>query len=284
MYHKSLSYLNWTRSTFTSLNKSTKLINSTQLNEHHLNFNQAKLLTNSSIKLNFVDSNSDKIYELKFPTYDSNKADNQLTKLTNEDELSILKQKNCGLDLDPNTEIMERDFIRSIQPELPATFNLATYANHLDIIKQLVKLNVELYKIERDRELTKYLIRLDFNKDCIPILNFLIRCGFKRSELGRFLTKNFRIFQENLENLDKRIAYYEKMKFTKKEILEMMIDYPELISYSIESVDAKLGYIQRYLQLKPIFIRKMLLNCPRILKIDNVDLDVSVFEHLKKIM
>lgn len=192
---------------------------------------------------------------------------NELTVYGDDDDHSVLN---------PNSTRMEREYIRTIRPELPPTFNLATYANQLDIIRQLVKLNVKLYEIEKNRDLTKYLISLDFDRDVIPYLNFLIRCGFRRRDLGDFLTSNFQILKQNLENLEKRYAYYLKMGFTKKEVLEMMIHYPRFISHPIDQVDAKLGYIEKYLKIKPGYVRKMLFNCSKILREDKLRIVLEV--------
>lgn len=210
----------------------------------------------------------------QYPAGLTNDRRNQLTRLNRSTKLDTSVSRGFNFDLDPNSTVVERDYIRSVQPELPPTFNLATYANHLDIIKQLVKLEVNICYLERKREVAKYLITLDFDKHVVPYLNFLARCGLRRDDFGNFLTQNFKVLQDDLENLQKRYDYYLKMKFTKKQITEMMLLYPKLISYPIDCVDAKLGYFQRYLRLKPAFVRKMLYNCPIILKTDKVHLEV----------
>lgn len=205
----------------------------------------------------------------------TNDRRNQLNRL-NRSDLELEPQEDDELSYKhPNTKAIRRDYIKTIQPELPPTFNLATYANHLDIIKQLVKLGVSIRRLEEDRETAKYLITLNFDKDVVPHLNFLIRCGLQKGDLGDFLTRNFKILQENLENLQKRFDYYKKMKFAPKQIVEMMLYYPKFINHPIEQVDAKLGYLQRYLKLKPVFVRKMLYNCPYILKTNKTHLEVS---------
>lgn len=272
MFQKSFSYLNKTN-LISSLNRSTKFIKTNSINRS--NCELIKLFSKSSTNFNLTDKN-DHIYELDLANYGHNLKKEETNKQlsNNNKQLTLHQDDDYHVDLDPNSKRIEIDYIRTIQPQLPATFNLATYADHLDIIKHLVKLNVKLYEIERDRELTKFLLTLNFEKDVVPYLNFLIRCGLHKQDLGPFLTKNFKILQENLVNLDKRIAYYKKMKFTKKEILKMMLDYPELINYPINIVDAKLGYFQRDLKIKPIFVRKMLYSCPKILKTNKTHLEV----------
>ena len=302
MFHRSFFHL-----TRASLSCSVKLANGQWLKSGG---QQAKSFGRSSTSSQVVDQNdrSDRVYELKH--YETGQPNDQLDRsdgmenwqkqnwplrrrhypmgLTNDrrNQLARLRRSNrqdTGLDivLDPNSTVVERYFIKSIQPELPPTFNLATYANHLDIIKHLVKLGVNIQRLERDREVAKYLITLDFEKHVMPYLHFLVRCGLRRDDLGNFLTENFKVLQENLENLQKRYDYYRKMKFSKKQITEMMLVYPKMINYPIDIVDAKLGYLQRYLKLKPVFVRQMLYNCPSILKTDRVHLEVSATCHFE---
>ena len=306
MFHRSFSCL-----TRPSIGWSTKMTNGNWLERGG---QQIKSLSRSPASFHSVDKNDrfdkNKVYELshyevgklnerldgferlqnrrdqrnrpnqrqQYPVALSNDRRNQLNRLNRSNSQNTVDwptETKLSVDKNPNSTVVERDYIRSIQPELPPTFNLATYANHLDIIKQLVKLGVNIRHLEEDREVAKYLISLDFDKNVVPYLHFLIRCGIKKDDLGYFLTSNFKILQENLENLQKRFDYYKKMKFTRKQIVEMMLFFPKLINYPIEFVDAKLGYFQRYLRLKPAFVRQMFYNCPAILKTDKTHLEVS---------
>lgn len=63
---------------------------------------------------------------------------------------------------------------------------------------------VDLSKIEKHPEAANLLLRLDFEKDINQLLLFLKDLGIEDSQLGAFLTKNYAIFSEDLENLKTR--------------------------------------------------------------------------------
>lgn len=247
--------INLARPLISSINKSTKLRIINKFSRCSINYDKSL--------------NQDKVYELSFPVVEQSNQD----QLTN--KISVISWEDSNLN--PNSKSIDREYIETIRPDLPATFNLATYANHLDIIGHLVKLNVKVYKLEQNRDLAKFILTLDFDRDVKPYLRFLYECGLQREDFGDFLTDNFKILQEELENLEKRLEYYKRMKFTKKEIKSMIKKYPNMLNYPVDYVDDRLGYIQRSLRIKPKFIRQMMINYPQLLSVNKMAFDVSFY-------
>lgn len=63
---------------------------------------------------------------------------------------------------------------------------------------------MDLSKIEKHPDAANLLLRLDFEKHIKQILLFLKDLGLEDNQLGPFLTKNYAIFSEDLENLKTR--------------------------------------------------------------------------------
>lgn len=108
--------------------------------------------------------------------------------------------------------------ISHVGPYLEPSFNFAAYVNKSETLQQLVKLGVNLHKLEKKAEVPPYILKLDFEKDIKNHVIFLSDLGVPNEELGDFITKNPFIFQEDLDNLQVRINYLKSKKF-----LDLMI-------------------------------------------------------------
>ncbi|KAK1331932.1 hypothetical protein QTO34_007609 [Cnephaeus nilssonii] len=153
--------------------------------------------------------------------------------------------------LSPLQPISEQEAVRIIaDPPLPPdSFTLRDYVDHSETLQKLVLLGVDLSKIEKHPEAANLLLRLDFEKDINQVLLFLKDLGLEDSQLGAFLTKNYAIFSEDLENLKTRVAYLQSKNFSKSDITQMVRKAPFLLSFSVERLDNRLGFFQKELEL-----------------------------------
>ncbi|XP_041624910.1 transcription termination factor 3, mitochondrial isoform X3 [Vulpes vulpes] len=124
---------------------------------------------------------------------------------------------------------------------------------------------VDLSKIEKHPEAANLLLRLDFEKDIKQILMFLKDLGIEDNQLGTYLTKNYAIFSEDLENLKTRVAYLQSKNFSKAQIAQMVRNAPFLLSFSVERLDNRLGFFQKELELSVKKTRDLVVRLPRLL-------------------
>ncbi|XP_068381486.1 transcription termination factor 3, mitochondrial isoform X2 [Eschrichtius robustus] len=124
---------------------------------------------------------------------------------------------------------------------------------------------VDLSKIEKHPDAANLLLRLDFEKDIKQILLFLKDLGIEDNQLGTFLTKNYAIFSEDLENLKTRVAYLLSKNFRKVDIAQMVRNAPFLLSFSVERLDNRLGFFQKELELSVKKTRDLVIRLPRLL-------------------
>lgn len=82
------------------------------------------------------------------------------------------------------------EFLNTIGPSLKKSFNLAAYVNKSETLQQLVKLNVDLSKIDKNVDLASFVLKCDFDADIQPLLLFLLDCGIDIHDVGSILTKN----------------------------------------------------------------------------------------------
>ncbi|XP_021118329.1 transcription termination factor 3, mitochondrial isoform X2 [Heterocephalus glaber] len=169
--------------------------------------------------------------------------------------------------LSPLQQVSEEEAIQIIADPLlpPASFTLRDYVDHSETLQKLVLLGVDLSKIEKHPDTANLLLRLDFEKDIKPILLFLKDLGLEDNQLGGFLTKNYAIFSEDLENLETRVAYLQSKNFSKADIAQMVRKAPFLLSFSVERLDNRLGFFQKELELSVKKTRDLVVRLPRLL-------------------
>uniref|UniRef100_A0A9L0R283 Transcription termination factor 3, mitochondrial n=1 Tax=Equus caballus TaxID=9796 RepID=A0A9L0R283_HORSE len=209
---------------------------------------------------------------------ESNSARSTLLPSVNEQSQKTQKTPNFdselsleGLDdlppLSPLQPVSEEEAVQIIAapPLPPVSFTLRDYVDHSETLQNLVLLGLDLSKIEKQPDAANLLLRLDFEKDIKQILLFLKDLGIEDNQLGTFLTKNYAIFSEDLENLKTRVAYLQSKNFSKADIAQMVRKAPFLLSFSVERLDNRLGFFQKELQLTVKKTRDLVVRLPRLL-------------------
>lgn len=165
--------------------------------------------------------------------------------------------------LDPCNEDLSH-----IGPHATATFNLAKFADDSYTLQQLVKLGVELYKLESDRDVTEMLLTLDFEKDIKPYIQFLHDCGVMPERLGYFITRNPKIFKEDMNDLHTRIRYLRAHHFSPEMIRSIVNKHPPWLSFKTKNIDYRLGHFQNAYKLSGHQVRQLTVTCPKLITYD----------------
>lgn len=191
----------------------------------------------------------------------------KIQKIPNFDSELSLEELDDVPPLSPLQPISEEEAVQIIaDPPLPPdSFTLREYVDHSETLQKLVLLGVDLSKIEKHPDAANRLLRMDFEKDIKQILLFLKDLGIEDNQLGPFLTKNYAIFSEDLENLKTRVAYLQSKNFSKADITQMVKNAPFLLNFSVERLDNRLGFFQKELELSVKKTRDLVVRLPRLL-------------------
>uniref|UniRef100_A0A4X2KDV3 Mitochondrial transcription termination factor 3 n=1 Tax=Vombatus ursinus TaxID=29139 RepID=A0A4X2KDV3_VOMUR len=189
------------------------------------------------------------------------------TEVTNFDSQISLEELEDLPPVSPLQQISEEDAVQIVaEPPLPpASFTLRDYVDRSETLQKLVLLGVNLSKLEKRPGVGTLLLRLDFENDIQKILLFLKDIGVEDNQLGAFLTKNYIILTEDLENLRTRVAYLESKKFSKTDISRMIVNAPYLLSFPVDRLDNRLGFFQKELGLNVQKTRDLVIRLPRLL-------------------
>lgn len=134
---------------------------------------------------------------------------------------SLVKNEDIG----PTALKPASEDLSTITPFFSNAFNLAAYVNKSETLKNLVDLNVNISKIEKNTFIVDKILKLDFEKDMkshILYLNDFV--GME--EIGNFLTKNPMILCEPLEDLQVRVNYLYSKGFKENEINRIIAKNP----------------------------------------------------------
>lgn len=162
-------------------------------------------------------------------------------------------------------ERSDLDTIDTPSLNLKPSFNLAAYVNKSDTLQQLVKLGVNLHRLEKKPDLAQFVLGLNFEEQVQPHLLFLRDIGIAAEDMGAYLTKNPAILKENLDDLRVRITYLKSKRFKQKEIERIVQKNPYWLMFSTPKIDDRLGFFQRQLSLSGAETRQLAIAHPKII-------------------
>lgn len=230
-----------------------------------------------------------------------NKSDSNITTCNDtgyveklKSDISIKSDAFSNQILNPDAYIL-RDALEDIDEKLPGpldpcdedlshigrnvtpTYNFAKYADKSVTLQQLVKLGVELYKLEAQKGMLEMILPLDFDKDIKPYIQFLHNCGLSPAKLGWFITKNPKIFKEDMDDLHTRIRYLRAHNFSAEKISLIINRCPLWLSFSTKDIDYRLGYFQDTFKLTGSEVRYLAAKGPRAITYDMDKIKLNTF-------
>ncbi|KAK0077502.1 hypothetical protein PV325_005208 [Microctonus aethiopoides] len=161
-------------------------------------------------------------------------------------------------------DICNEDISEFVTPYTKPTFNFAAYANESPTIQELIKLGVELWKLEHNVKAMKILLGRNFD-DMKPHIQFLHDCGVPADQIGHSLTINPFIFVKDIDDLHTRIRYLRAHNFTRKNIATIVTNNPRWLNYTTLTIDRRLAFFQRQFKLTGDETRLVAVNGPRLI-------------------
>ncbi|VEN45867.1 unnamed protein product [Callosobruchus maculatus] len=152
----------------------------------------------------------------------------------------------------------------------------ASSINESDFLKELLKLGVNFYELERNLETIPFILGLRF-EDVKDHIIFLRELGLEKHIIGQIITKNPFIFKEDLENLNVRVNYLQYKKFTNNMILRILEKNPNWLSYSTQDIDNKLGFFQNNFNLSGDEVRFLTVRCPKLITYNPEKIKLNIF-------
>lgn len=131
------------------------------------------------------------------------------------------------------------------EPVLRPTFNLAAYVQKSETLQQLMKLGVNLDRLDHTN-VGEFIANLNFKQDVEPYILILTNdIGIPADKIGRFLTKNPNILKESLDDIQVRINYLQLKRFTRDQISMIVLRNPFWLNHSTREIDERLGFFQK---------------------------------------
>lgn len=165
---------------------------------------------------------------------------------------------------------MERE-VQKLEPlGRSVVYNLAYYVNKNPVLHTFVQMGVFIRKWDQDRSIAKLILNLDLDKHVKPFLVFLHDIGIPAENHAFIITKNPKVFQESLQDLNFRIEYLKSKKFEQQEIIKIVCNAPKWLSLSVEEVDTRLGWFQKEFGLSGAELRRVVVEKPKLVTLPTV--------------
>ncbi|CAF3493025.1 unnamed protein product, partial [Rotaria sp. Silwood2] len=169
-------------------------------------------------------------------------------------------------------------YINEMYPSLrPFTFDLAYLINESPTLKRFIEMGVDVYRWNQPNTKAKYILTLNFERDCIPHLVFLNELGIKNKHLSQYLSYNPWIFKEPLDDLRVRINYLESKGFNQDNIRDILIRAPFLLNLSTKMIDTKLNWFIKKFHLNDNDIYEFVIRSPKLLTLPLQDISNTYF-------
>lgn len=276
-----------------NVSRSAKLLASSPENELHRTTNDNNLDKGHLLK-NVTQNNagSERLDNRVLTECSGNANTNSVSKVQNNSDVELLQTGNYQLDdaledidikLPGPFDLCEDEDLSHLAPNITPTYNFAKFADQSRTLQELVKLGVELYKLEKDREIVEMFLSLDFDRDMKPYIQFLHDCGVESENLGWFITRNPRIFKEDMDDLYTRIRYLRAHNFTPEMIKEIVNKHPPWLSFKTVQLDSRLGHFQNTFYLNGYQVRCLTTQCPKLITYDMRRIRYSTFA-VKEVM
>jgi len=170
-------------------------------------------------------------------------------------------------------------YINELSPSIrPFTFDLAYLINESATLKRFIEMGVDVYRWNQPNAKAKYILTLDFERDCLHHLVFLNGLGIKNKDLSQFLSYNPWIFKETLDDLNVRINYLESKGFTRDDIRDICIRAPYLLNLSTKIIETKLNWFEKKFQLTHQDIIEFTVRAPQLLTLPLQDISDTYFK------
>ena len=145
-------------------------------------------------------------------------------------------------------EIMDRPGVHPIQ-------NIASFVNQSPALQRLVDLGTKIGQWETKDRLD-LAFQLNFEKDIVPRIHFLVDNGVNPNRIGDLFTENPGLFDQSMDDLQVRINYLSWRKFNKNQVLEIILSSnSKWLNFKVPEIDYRLGFIQKLFGLKPQNVR-----------------------------
>ncbi|CAH8663353.1 unnamed protein product [Schistosoma rodhaini] len=143
--------------------------------------------------------------------------------------------------------------------------NLAAYIPSSFTLSQLVKLGVNLSKVEAVPGVANMLVKLDFHNDIEPILWGLSDFGFKPKQIARIITAFPKILKLPLCEISARLTYFTDRKVSSTDVVTMICRVPNILEKPPMEIDKNLGQIKSLIQLKNSEVVEVITTEPKII-------------------
>ncbi|KAI1724238.1 acyl-CoA oxidase domain-containing protein [Ditylenchus destructor] len=144
--------------------------------------------------------------------------------------------------------------------------SIVPFVNHLPVLQNLVNLGMDLLEMDKETNIGRFLVRMDWDLDVKPKIHWLIKdLGVKTEDVGSYLTRNPFFLTQQLADMKERVNYLFNKGFNKKDVTKIVIASRYWLNTDVKINDSRLGFLQRQFQLSGNEVRQLTAKEPRVI-------------------
>jgi hypothetical protein len=157
------------------------------------------------------------------------------------------------------------DHIKHMSPSLrPFTFDLAYLINQSETLKRFITMGVDVYRWNQPNEKARYILKLDFERDCLAHIVFLNELAIRNRDLSDFLSYNPWIFKETIDDLRVRTNYLTSRGLSSDSISQICKRAPYLLNLSTKILENKFTWFMKKFRLSNEKCNEALIRVPKL--------------------
>ncbi|GAV05879.1 hypothetical protein RvY_15942 [Ramazzottius varieornatus] len=126
----------------------------------------------------------------------------------------------------------------------PFSYNLASYANESDNIKRLIEMGVQVWRFDRDKDVSQLFLTGEWEVKIQPWVDWMLDTGLEKEDIKSVLERSPRILLEKLPELQEKVEYFRSKKFDRALLKTVLIGAPIVFSMTVRRIDKQLGELQ----------------------------------------
>ncbi|OQV23500.1 putative Transcription termination factor 3, mitochondrial [Hypsibius exemplaris] len=165
--------------------------------------------------------------------------------------------------------------LAEVQPALqPFSHNLAAYANVNENVQKFVDMGVEVWKLDKDPEMSQRLMTAEWDVKIQPWIDWLKENALTNYDISVVLSKHPRILKVSISDLQSVADYFASKKFPKDAIGQIIARTPQVFSWSAKYIDRRLGALQKKFKLNGDEMRSIIIGQPKLVVLPSHHWDI----------
>ena len=174
------------------------------------------------------------------------------------------------------TPKIDMETLLKMKPNPPTRVRcLSAFANHSKNIHKLIELGIDVNYMRFNKDIGRYILRMNFEQDFVPRLFFFKDLGFETDKIAKAFNDNPFLFVDPIQDFEETVDYFKSKKFSAECIRDVISATPKVLTTPVKLLDKHLGFVQFEFKLSGDEVREVLSKAPKLFETSNNEIKVG---------